>query len=280
MNDYQIQGSKAWKDWRKDKIGSSEVPAILGECKWKSPYKLWREKTGRDEVVVTPAMEHGTKTEPYARQWYEETTGEAVFPEVKVHPEIEWLIASLDGKTISGKIVEFKSPFNPKNHHLAKSGVVPSHYYGQLQCQLFVAGSSEADFVSFYNGEGVIIPVKRDEAYIAGMLPKLHDFYQYVLTDTYPEAPDEEVSAETYDKIVQLKEAKEQMDYWKTQYDLIKDELIISNNNHPFSAHGVQLIKSTVKGAVDYAAIPALDGLDLEQYRKPSREQWTVKISL
>ena len=32
---------------------------------------------------------------------------------------------------------------------------------------------------------------------------------------------------------------------------------------------GVEVLKSSRKGAIDYSAIPELRGIDLEQYRKP-----------
>ena len=42
-----------WLEYRRMGIGGSDVAALLGISKWKSPLELWLEKTGQseDEIV-------------------------------------------------------------------------------------------------------------------------------------------------------------------------------------------------------------------------------------
>ncbi len=46
-------------------IGSSDIPIIIGMSQWKTPYDLWKEKTGRDfnTYVSTPVTEIGHELE-------------------------------------------------------------------------------------------------------------------------------------------------------------------------------------------------------------------------
>lgn len=42
--------SAEWIEWRRNFIGGSDIPIIMGANPYKSPLDLWREKTGRDPV--------------------------------------------------------------------------------------------------------------------------------------------------------------------------------------------------------------------------------------
>lgn len=69
----------AWKAYRAQGIGSSEVGTILGVNKWQTPYALWLQKTG--QAPATPqniAMRVGHELEAFVAQLYEEKTGNIV----------------------------------------------------------------------------------------------------------------------------------------------------------------------------------------------------------
>ena len=75
-----VQGSQEWLDYRRTMRNASETPSVLGISPWMSPYQLWLVKTGRSTQAVTPAMAHGTATEPQARAAYEAETGHVMNP--------------------------------------------------------------------------------------------------------------------------------------------------------------------------------------------------------
>jgi putative phage-type endonuclease len=57
--------SKEWHAARRDRIGGSEVAAILGLSKWDSPFSLWHRKRGEiGEQTENPQMSWGTRLEP------------------------------------------------------------------------------------------------------------------------------------------------------------------------------------------------------------------------
>lgn len=83
MAHYRINPSthQEWLDSRKKGIGGSDVAAVLGIDKYKTPFQLWLEKTGQcDGAVENQAMRMGHILEPVVAQLYEEETGKKIIP--------------------------------------------------------------------------------------------------------------------------------------------------------------------------------------------------------
>jgi hypothetical protein len=74
------QGSPEWLAYRLAKRNASESAAVMGLNPWMTPYQLWLAKTGRQQTVVTAAMQRGTDLEPLARARYEDQTGLVMQP--------------------------------------------------------------------------------------------------------------------------------------------------------------------------------------------------------
>lgn len=63
------QNTKEWLEWRSQGIGASDAPIIMGASPWKTPYKLWLEKTtGQSDFQGNEATERGHALEDSARQ--------------------------------------------------------------------------------------------------------------------------------------------------------------------------------------------------------------------
>ena len=60
MNDFTreclIQGTQAWKDFRKKMITASMMPIIMGISPWSTPYELWLQQMDLSEQEETWAM--------------------------------------------------------------------------------------------------------------------------------------------------------------------------------------------------------------------------------
>lgn len=162
---------------------------------------------GREMVAIEQMYKEfrptnwGHQYEHEARAKYAEATGYMV-NEVgfKVHDVIPYLGGSFDGeieaisvyysnginepvKTIG--ILEIKCPYDPirhcKNRDLSQGeGITIKHdYYGQIQCNIEVAGVQWCDFVSYDprckpEYQLVIIRVMRDQIYIDALLDRVH----------------------------------------------------------------------------------------------------------
>ncbi|MFO7745441.1 MAG: YqaJ viral recombinase family protein [Psychroflexus sp.] len=274
------QGSKEWHDLRRSKIGASDAPVIMGVSPWKTPYQLWEEKLGMgQEVRDTESMKFGRETEQEARWCYEEHMGQEFFPKVVIHPDITYMMASLDGVNyFATKAVEIKCA-NAGDHELAKNGRIPDKYYPQLQHQLAVLNLEAMDYFSYHKGDGQIVRVERDEKYIQKLLEEEKKFWEKVQNLEEPELTDQdfiEQNEEWKSVAEQLCMAQESEKRLKKEISNLKSKLL-SMSNERNSKCGSYIFSHYIRRSVDYSSIPELIGVDLEKYRKKSSIVWTLK---
>src|SRR4051812_37548397 len=91
-----LPGTPEWYEMRADKVGGSDLAAILGLSPWQSPFSLWHQKRGDTEpdIQEKPQLEWGTRLEPVIVQAWAEK-----HPEYRVnyapgatyaHPDYPW----------------------------------------------------------------------------------------------------------------------------------------------------------------------------------------------
>jgi putative phage-type endonuclease len=178
------QGSAAWLAWRRDGVGASDAPVIMGVSPWTDLEELRREKGGPPEDRPPNwAMRRGTRLEPEARALYVRRTDIRVTPLCLEHGTRRWMRASLDGISDDGRVLlEVKCP-GAVDHARARSGRVPDKYVPQLQHLLEVSGAEVCHYWSFREGEGVLVEVAPEPAYIAGLVEREDGFWRLVLED-------------------------------------------------------------------------------------------------
>ena len=179
------QGSDAWKQLRLGCITASNVAEVMSKGKgnaeaigrYKYKVKLVAERlTGvAGESFSNSAMEWGVEQEQFAAMAYEVTKNTFVektgfWP----HPEIKWLGVSPDRLVGEDGLVEIKCPNTTTHLGYLFDGVVPTTYYKQIQCQLWVTGRAWCDFVSYdprlpKRNQLLIVRTERDEKLIAEM---------------------------------------------------------------------------------------------------------------
>ena len=171
---------------REGDVTASDVPAICGECPYKTRRSVLFGKALRLRSVDTPIMMHGRVHEPIAlRRFCEESGAQVVeYPcGYRKHAVYKWLGGTMDaivkmptGETI---VIEIKCP--PKR---VIKDEVPIHYLGQVQTYLAIL--SDAPYALFvqYKPAGPrskeklqITRVERDQGYMALRLPALKRFW-------------------------------------------------------------------------------------------------------
>jgi putative phage-type endonuclease len=210
------QAGEAWHKFRLAHIGSSDVPEILLLDPFSGPmqdFQLYLEKSQSKAAAKknTEHTAHGKDHEDEARMSYAAETGNIVLPCV-VECDVagyEYLAASLDGASEDlSLITEIKCPIEAGTFRHAKEGQIEPSYYAQMQHQMFVTGAQRCDYYCWFAGEGILIPVARDEGFIKDMLVAVKEFWRRVQTKTWP-MPEGEVrfvsqeEADKYDKLVQ-----------------------------------------------------------------------------
>jgi len=130
------QGSIEWRKVRASKITATETSVIERKNQFESFDDLVRKKVralseAEDEFVTNEAVEHGTKLEPYAREYFEDRTGKKVFQTgLIVHDKYPFLAASPDGLVGVDAGIEIKCPFYAKEPY----SVFEKEYY-EMQCR-------------------------------------------------------------------------------------------------------------------------------------------------
>jgi putative phage-type endonuclease len=266
---------------RKNYIGASDAPALMGVSPWKSKYQLWEDKLGlAPEQEDNWAMKRGRDLEPLACETYMLHTGNIVEPKMVIHPEIPYMMANFDGISEDHSVaVEIKCP-GEKDHSVAKQGIVPEKYMPQLQHQMEVVGLEKLHYFSYRDGDTALIEVKRDESYIKKLLVEERKFWSCVENLTAPELSDKD-----YTKRVDLdwataasdwKSINEEIEALKEKEKLYRETLLVLSDNKNCIGAGIRTQKIIRKGSVDYKAIPEMKDVDLEKYRKPNIESWRL----
>lgn len=281
MSSALVQGSQEWLEMRKNYIGASDAPVIMGVSPYKTEHKLWEEKLGiSNETVDTFATRYGHAMEDPARKAYEEFTKVLVVPEVVFHKEKKFMMASLDGLSLDGSIaVEIKNPCSA-DHEIAKNGEIPKKYFPQLQHQIAVLGVDMIHYFSYRSGDFALVEVKKCDRYIDQLYEAEEKFWDKVVSFEEPNLSDKDyfkiddpewntISSEWKSINAQIKalEAKEK-EYRKSMIDFANDRNVIGN--------GLTLTKITRKGNIDYGKISELKGIDLEKYRKSPTSSWRI----
>ena len=168
------QRSDDWLRWRAQGVTASEAAIVLGRSPYKTPWRLWAERTGMAraaDLSANPHVQRGNALEDAARRAFEEHQGTMLLPlcgESEEHPVLR---ASFDGIADDGSPVELKVPAERTFAEVSAKTTESTAfrlYWPQVQHQLYVAGAGQGWLV-FYGGPDRLLefPVARDEAFLS-----------------------------------------------------------------------------------------------------------------
>lgn len=174
-------------------IGGSEAAAVAGMSRYKGPYAVWLEKTGRaqgfDGNLTT---EVGAYLEDFVAKLFEQETGKKVRREnfILTNDKYPFAFADIDRKVIGeDAILECKTTNSLDNMRIFKQGEYPAEWYCQLTQYLAVTGAAKAYLAVLIGGrEFRMFELERSEEEIAALMRIEERFWQHVKDDTPPEA--------------------------------------------------------------------------------------------
>lgn len=182
-----------WLQWRRNGIGASDVPAILGESPWATPYQVWLDKVHNLETEQTVAMELGLLLEDWVLDRYETTTGRTINArQVRCeHPNYPHHRATLDGvvdglETVEAKVVSAPAWIEP-----------PAYYVTQVQWQMWTGVLNHATLAVLHDRRGVeLYEIDRDDDHIARCVEAVETFWHdHVITGEPPEPTGKDLPA-------------------------------------------------------------------------------------
>lgn len=288
-NKYKIipltQGSTEWLEYRRWKIGASDISAILGENNFKTAYQLYLEKIGEHVPFVTDAMRRGTLLEEHARVKANEIIGANYKPVCIESVTEDHMFCSLDGMDTEAeiKIIEIKCPTSIDGHSYAVNDKIPPYYLPQLQMQMYVADAEAAYYVSYLPDDIIpiaIVLVKRDNEMISRIIKEAKKFYEKMISFDPPELSSKDYRIVSDVALIEL--ANERAQLKNECDDAMKrvDEIdaVLKGSVTDNSIVGpLKLIKASRRGTIDYAKVPELKTVDLEPYRKKTTVYWTIR---
>lgn len=180
-----------WLQERRKSIGGSDASAVIGLNKYKSPYALWADKTGRlPDQEDNEAMRLGRDLEDYvAHRWMEETglrcRKSAWMYRNRKYP---WAHADVDRLVDKEQaILEIKTTSSMPTLKKVRNGEYPETYYCQMVHYLGVTGAQRIHLAVYVLGKGLYcFCLERDEDEIAALMAAEADFWNLVQTDTPP----------------------------------------------------------------------------------------------
>lgn len=258
-----------WLKARKQGIGSSDVGAILGLNKYKTPLEVYEEKISPEivEIPMTPALEFGIKLESVVADTYAERTGRQVVRDnkIRIHPEHPFLIANLDRiiRPSNGEgrgILEVKTASSMAVKQWGTE--IPLSYFAQVEHQLNVTGMEWGVLALLVDGrEFQTFDVKRDDAFIAMMQSVLIDFWEnHVLTHTPPDptVSDLEIQTVPPDSVIEADDsiladvahlpiARRELKTMEARVEEMEDRVKLYIGTHEMLTHGGKVLATWKK---------------------------------
>lgn len=180
-----------WLEERRRGVGGSDVAAIMGLSPWKTAYQVYQEK--RKEVEDwggNSLTDWGKRMEPAIRQWYSDETGRDVrLPDkIMYHPQHPFMLASLDGFTDDGRVVEIKTARSGKNWGEPETNQIPDYYAVQVHHYMTITGFQVADIpVSIAGGSPSLYVVEADKEISEMIIEACAKFWERVQSGNPPD---------------------------------------------------------------------------------------------
>lgn len=268
------QGTPEWHAWRRRRRMASYAPAVMSACLYNKPRDVVSFYRDGKQSASTPAMAYGHEHEPDARAYAANVLGEFLTP---ICAEDGDYGCSLDGITFDEQtIVECKAPYkgeaSPIWENIARYQSAGG-YVWQVQHQLMVSGAAQALYVVWTPKKQLHIFIHPDAAKQAELRAHWDALWADVMAGKGAERDDHEwLRAVTI-----YRQAKRAVD--EAEADLEEARAVLTHlaTSDCETGGGLRVQKIERKGAVDYAKVPELRGVDLEQYRKAPSTSWRVE---
>ena len=283
------QRTDKWFKKRAGRVTGSNVGAILGLSPFMKREDVMRNMVRQyhnapSEFTGNVATSYGAYNEPNALADYElkfdkkvELTG--------FHTYEDWLGASPDGLIGDDGLIEIKCPYGlrDKNPPEFKSIDYQTHYWVQIQIQLFVTGRKWCHFYQWSAHGYMLETVQFNQLAIEEYLPKLKDFYnEYLVERELPQAQkyldDKRQQVRCEGQVERYLMITEQIKELEAEKKRLLDEIVKLADGKDSEINGHKLTKVTKAGSISYAKAvkELLPDADLTDYTGDPVSYWRL----
>lgn len=278
------QRTPEWFEWRRKGITSTVAPIVMGVGDM-TPLQFYEQRlSGEEKKHSTAAMQAGIAIEPRVKIYLEQLEGEEFWPCCVENDIDPWLRTSLDGlgqKT--QRWAEYKLFTKTETfEEIVKNNTPPIAHHWQCMHHQLTTGMGGL-YVAVNAGNVHIIPYER--AHAGANEANLYDaelaLWKCIRKGDPPEATerdwrtrdDEDWHNAARDYI----EHKRKLDDLAELLEVDKNMLRKLSGGRRSRGSGVKVNCFWRKGNVDYARVPELVGVDLDDYRK--KPSFIVQVS-
>ena len=187
------QRTPAWYQWRAGGVTASEAPVLMSLSPWKTPWRLWAERTGLilpDDTTGNPLIRRGIEFEDRARQQAEHHFNTLLLPVCGMAARNPRFRASFDGLLDDGSPVELKCP-HPSTWQqiqvLGEQHTIVQCYMMQVRFQLLVCDRPQGMLVFWCDDDILVFTVERCPLQERELIEQATAFWQQLMTLTPPE---------------------------------------------------------------------------------------------
>jgi len=278
------QGSKEWHEYRRTKVGASEISYLFGcnpFCKAEDQEKyLIGLKLGFNTIFQNSAMKAGHDNEKEIVEYVEYAYDMPTQPLVGHTGNIS---ASFDGITLDhDMVIEVK--FSDSTYDSIKKNIIPDHYELQVQQQLLVSGAEKAVFAAMQpqTRDIVMIEIFPDEAVHKEIVSKVDSFFERMNSKEWTENDfNEERTDDLWLQLVDnYREAKLLEEEAKQKVKSAKDALIELSVGVRASGGGASVYPVKPRETINYKQIIKDNGIEIDdKYKKVGSPSWSVRLS-
>ena len=272
-------------------IGGSDIGAILGLSRFKTPLAVWMEKTGKETTKVDSLpLRFGSFAEEFVASEYSRATGfELLHDEsIYLHPHHSYMSAHIDRFVLGdedglppSRILECKTanPFSSGDWGEAGSDQVPMSYLCQCIWYMAITEIDKTDLaVLFGNSDFRIYEIARDKGLEELVIAKASTFWdEHVLKDIPPPVSSEQDCHTLFSKGNVTKSIEAQ----KETADLTK-RLHTLNSEIEAREEELSTIKQIIMSQMGEAELLTYQGRTLASWKapKPSFRLYSKRFEL
>ncbi len=291
MSNFKIiqleQGTSEWLAYRRNGLGASEYPAIIGTS---------GAHNNREDIIQSKLNANTKQLSEFVKKKFElghliesniredqNRIGYNFLPVVCESLSNPRMFASLDGYDEKNKLIlEVKSTTSKSILDQITQGIVPDIYTLQIQYQLFVTGLPKAQLivVNADNRERYTFEVFPDSGHFSMIASAVSNFFEELdaRKKTCSLIEHDEDALKLEEIVKKLNELKAATKILEDSKDYIADKLLRTYNAYVLNSSRITIEYCERQGNVDYKSIPELKEIDLEKYRKKSSSY--IKVSL